>query len=38
MTMNDENQLSEMLIRNGPLWDNRVEDSSAWFFTRAGDA
>lgn len=27
-----------VFIRNGPLWDNRVEDASGWFFTRAGDA
>lgn len=25
-------------IGNGPLWENRVEDPSGWFFTRAGDA
>ena len=29
---------TRVFIRNGPLWDNRVEDASGWFFTRAGDA
>lgn len=29
---------TRVLIRNGPLWDNRVGDASGWFFTRAGDA
>lgn len=29
---------TRVFIRKGPLWDNRVEDASGWFFTRAGDA
>ena len=29
---------TRVFIRNGPLWDNRVEDASDWFFTRCGDA
>ena len=29
---------TRVFIRNGPLWENRVEDASGWFFTRAGDA
>jgi hypothetical protein len=29
---------TRVFIRNGALWDNRVEDASGWFFTRAGDA
>lgn len=29
---------TRVFIRNGPLWENRVEDSSGWFFTRCGDA
>lgn len=29
---------TRVFIRNGPLWDNRVEDPSGWFFTRVGDA
>ena len=29
---------TRVFIRNGPLWDNRVEDASGWFFTRCGDA
>ncbi len=29
---------ARVFIRNGPLWDNHVEDPSGWFFTRAGDA
>ena len=27
-----------VFIRAGELWDNRVEDSSGWFFTYCGDA
>ena len=29
---------TRVFIRNGPLWENRVEDTSGWFFTRCGDA
>jgi len=29
---------TRVFIRNGPLWDNRIEDPSGWFFTRCGDA
>jgi hypothetical protein len=29
---------TRVFIRNGPLWENRIEDPSGWFFTRAGDA
>jgi hypothetical protein len=29
---------TRVFIRNGPLWENRIEGSSGWFFTRAGDA
>ena len=29
---------TRVFIRNGPLWENRVEDASGWFFTRVGDA
>lgn len=29
---------TRVFIRKGPLWDNRVEDASGCFFTRAGDA
>lgn len=29
---------TRVLISNGQLWDNRVEDPSGWFFTRVGDA
>ncbi len=29
---------TRIFISNGALWDNRVEDKSGWFFTRAGDA
>jgi hypothetical protein len=29
---------TRVFIRKGPLWENRVEDASGWFFTRAGDA
>jgi len=27
-----------VFISNGDLWDNRVEDASGWFFTKAGDS
>ncbi len=29
---------TRVFIRKGTLWDNRVEDPSGWFFSRAGDA
>ncbi|MEO6755635.1 MAG: hypothetical protein ABIP85_28020 [Chthoniobacteraceae bacterium] len=29
---------TRVFIRKGTLWDNRVEDPSGWFFTRAGAA
>jgi len=29
---------TRVFVRHGALWDNRVEDASGWFFTRAGDA
>ena len=29
---------TRVFISNGPLWDNRVEDPSGWFFTRNGNA
>lgn len=29
---------TRVFISKGLLWDNRVEDKSGWFFTRAGDA
>ncbi len=29
---------TRVFVSNGALWDNRVEDPSGWFFTRAGDA
>ena len=29
---------TRVFISNGNLWKNRTEDSSAWFFTRSGDA
>lgn len=29
---------TRVFIRKRPLWENRVEDASGWFFTRAGDA
>jgi len=29
---------TRVFISNGDLWDNRVEDPSGWFLTRAGDA
>jgi len=29
---------TRVFISNGPLWDNRVEDPSGWFFTRCGEA
>ena len=29
---------TRVFLSNGPLWDNRIEDASGWFFTRCGDA
>lgn len=29
---------TRVFISNGPLWNNRIEDPSGWFFTRCGDA
>jgi hypothetical protein len=29
---------NRVFLSNGPLWDNRVEDPSGWFFTRIGEA
>jgi len=29
---------TRVFIRNGALWDNRVEDPSGWLFTRVGEA
>jgi hypothetical protein len=29
---------TRVFLSNGPLWDNRVEDASGWFFTRCGNA
>ena len=29
---------TRVFISNGELWDNRVEDVSGWFFTKAGDS
>jgi len=29
---------TRVFISKGELWDNRAEDKSGWFFTRAGDA
>ena len=29
---------TRVFVSNGNLWKNRTEDSSAWFFTRSGDA
>ncbi|MEI6235808.1 MAG: hypothetical protein WCT04_22360 [Planctomycetota bacterium] len=29
---------TRVFVRNDALWDNRVEDASGWFFTRANDA
>lgn len=29
---------TRVFLSNGPLWDNRIEDPSGWFFTRCGDA
>ncbi|MFK7849797.1 MAG: hypothetical protein AB8D78_02365 [Akkermansiaceae bacterium] len=29
---------TRVFIGNGPLWDNRVEHPSGWFFTHSGDA
>jgi hypothetical protein len=33
-----KSQGTRVFISNGPLWDNRIEDPSGWFFSRCGDA